>query len=295
MDQQEPVLRNISDTALWAAVHRARESERPDAVFRDPFARRLAGEHGERIALGMASNDPDWPWTCRTYLFDRFIKEQVAQGVDMVINLAAGLDARPYHMDFPPALQWVEIDLPDPLAYKEELLKADKPICSLERIPLDLSQVAARREVFERLSRRATRALILTEGLLIYLSTEDVAALAEDLARPASFQRWAIDLASPGLKGMLMRQWERQLGQAGAPFKFAPPEGPGFFTAHHWRPVEVHSLLKTAARLRRLSFWMRLLALLPASNGRQGSRPWGGICLPGSRLGVTGLQGSLSI
>jgi len=34
-------LRNISDTARWVAIYRALESERKDAVFHDPFARRL--------------------------------------------------------------------------------------------------------------------------------------------------------------------------------------------------------------------------------------------------------------
>jgi len=49
----EPLIRDISDTARWVAVYRARETERPDAVFRDPFARALAGERGERIAAAL--------------------------------------------------------------------------------------------------------------------------------------------------------------------------------------------------------------------------------------------------
>ena len=42
------VVRNISDTARWAAVFRARETERPDAMFRDPYAEGLAGTIGDR-------------------------------------------------------------------------------------------------------------------------------------------------------------------------------------------------------------------------------------------------------
>lgn len=41
MTPTEPLIRNVSDTARWVAVFRAMESERPDAVFRDPLARRL--------------------------------------------------------------------------------------------------------------------------------------------------------------------------------------------------------------------------------------------------------------
>jgi O-methyltransferase involved in polyketide biosynthesis len=58
MGQGEPAIRNISDTANWAAVYRARESERPDALFRDPFARRLAGELGERIFETLVERSP---------------------------------------------------------------------------------------------------------------------------------------------------------------------------------------------------------------------------------------------
>src|SRR5205823_13369632 len=53
MSTGDPLVRNISDTALLAAIYRARETEGSDAVFRDPFARRLAGERGDQIAKSM--------------------------------------------------------------------------------------------------------------------------------------------------------------------------------------------------------------------------------------------------
>ena len=106
----------------------------------------------------------------RTILFDELILSQVEKGADMVVNLAAGLDARPYRLPLPPALTWVEVDLPGLLDYKAEVLANDKPACVLERVPLDLSDAAARRDLFDQLGRRASRPLIVSEGLLIYLS-----------------------------------------------------------------------------------------------------------------------------
>ena len=80
----DPAIQHISDTARWAAVYRARESEREDALFRDPFARRLAGERGEHIAKATPfSEKHSWSWVTRTYLFDRIISEQIGQGADM--------------------------------------------------------------------------------------------------------------------------------------------------------------------------------------------------------------------
>jgi methyltransferase (TIGR00027 family) len=284
MSQASPpsdaLIRNISDTALWAAVYRARETERADPLFRDPFARRLAGVRGEQIATSLPFSDgATWAWVMRTYLYDQFVNEQIQQGVDMVVNLAAGLDARPYRMVLPGSLKWIEVDLAGILDYKEEILSAEKPVSQLERIRLDLSDVSGRRELFSQLGRRSAKTLIITEGLLIYLTPDEVGALARDLAAPPSFQRWLTDVASPGLLRLLQKNMGLQLEQSGASFKFGPKEGPGFFAPYGWTPIDVRSPLKAAARLKRLSFGMRLLALLPASNGAQGSRPWSGICL----------------
>ena len=162
----EPLIRDVSDTARWMAVYRARESEpdpwmavyraqeteRDDAVFRDPFARALAGERGERIAAAMPTftDENAWSFIARTYLFDRFVTRLVQHGADMVVNLAAGLDTRPYRMALPASLRWVEVDLPDILDYKEEILGDAKPVCALERVRLDLSNADARRGLFDR-------------------------------------------------------------------------------------------------------------------------------------------------
>jgi hypothetical protein len=69
------------------------------------------------------------------------------------------------------------------------------------------------------------------------------------------------------------------LKEAGSPLKFGPEEGPEFFLSAGWKAVEIHSILKTAAKLHRLpTLMLRFFALLPESNGRQGSRPWSAVC-----------------
>ena len=273
-------VRNISDTALWAARYRARETERPNGLFRDPFARRLTGERGEEVAAAFPRHDRnEWAWVMRTVLFDRFLEGRIAAGADLVVNLAAGLDTRPYRMSLPPALRWVEVDLPDLLDYKEEILAGEKPACDLTRVRLDLSDVEARRRLFGELSAKASQAVVLTEGLLIYLTAAKVGVLARDLAEQPGFRHWIFDIASPGLLKMLQREIGGKLAEAGAPLLFAPEEGPGFFQRHGWDTKAVASPLKEAARAGRLSFGLRLAAMLPESKGRQGRRPWSGVCL----------------
>jgi methyltransferase (TIGR00027 family) len=277
-----PLIRNISDTAAWVAMYRAMESERQDAVFRDPYARRLAGVRGEEIMQKMAAaRKHAWSYVARTYLFDTYIAQEIAAGADMIVNLAAGLDTRPYRMQLPSSLQWIEVDLPDLIAYKEDILRAEKPVCRLERVRLDLSDVNARRALFTELGRRAKRVMAMCEGLIIYLTADEACGLGKDLASQPAFQRWAIDLVSPRLLKMLQKEIGSPLRDAGAPLKFAPEEGPDFFTKCGWKPIEVRSMLHTASPLKRLPFMYRLFALFPDSKGTKPSQPWGGGVLLG--------------
>jgi methyltransferase (TIGR00027 family) len=275
----EPLIRNISDTARWVATYRARETERADAVFHDPFARRLAGERGEQIAKALPRRaDNSWAMVTRTHVMDEMIRTEIQRGTDMVVNIAAGLDTRPYRMQLPSGLQWVEVDLPGILDYKDEILKSETPVCLLERVRLDLSDAPARRNLFEQLGRRAKNALVITEGLIVYLEAEQVAGLAQDLAGTASFRSWLLDLPSPPLLRMLNKRMSPFFYQD-SPFKFAPEEGPEFFAQYGWKPADLRSLLKNAARLRRLPFLLRIFACLPETEKSRRKRPWSGIGL----------------
>jgi len=254
---------NISDTARWVAAYRARETERADALFRDPYARRLAGDRGEEIAKAHRFTEQhSWPMIMRTYLFDELIADELGAGSDLVVNLAAGLDARPYRLTLPDTLRWVEIDLPDLIAYKDQVLAGETPRCRLQRIALNLLDATARHEQFAAVCRDATRAIVLTEGLLIYMSADEVASLAGDLAN-AGVQRWITDLASPALLELMEREMSELVTQAGAPYKFAPADGPDFFRACGWLPTDVRSMFRTAAQLRRLPAELQAFADYP--------------------------------
>lgn len=278
MNESGSVVRDVSDTARWVAYFRARETQRPDALFRDPYAERLAGERGFQIARTLADGDKhEWAWMARTYLFDQFVSREIQDGADVVLNLAAGLDARPYRMELPSGLRWVELDLPEIVGYKEEVLSNDRPKCKLERLGLDLRNRGARRELFARVNGLGSKVVVMTEGLLIYLTNEEVASLAQDLAAHSRLRSWVIDLASPGQLKLMQRTTGKQLREAGAPFKFGPPEGQNFFSPYGWEPHDVQGMLKTAARFNRPP--AELLALLPEPTGLPGNYPWTGVCL----------------
>jgi methyltransferase (TIGR00027 family) len=272
-------IHNISDTALWVAIFRAEESERPDAVFNDPFARRLAGEKGEQIAQAISfMRKNSGSLVARTYIIDEFIKQHVADGYDMIVNLAAGLDTRPYRMQLPATLKWIEVDLPGMITYKQNMLANDKPVCDLQRISLDLSDRQARQELFSNIGAAHKKALVISEGLLIYLTEQQNAELATDLAAQQSFRRWVFDLISPGLLTVLEKEMGAYLKDSTA-FKFAPQEGEAFFNPYGWKPIESRSQFKAAAALNRLPEEYLPMADIPEPEGPKGEFPWSGICL----------------
>lgn len=245
-------LRHVSDTALWVAMYRALESERPDALFRDPYARRLAGERGAAIVSSMPrGRSMAWPMVVRTQVMDEIILRSVGQGVRTVVNLAAGLDARAFRLELPASLNWFDVDLPDMIAYRREHLASAKPVCRHEHLAADLSDPASHAAVLARVRDADGPAMVIAEGLLVYLTADQVAALARSVHREPQVRFWLIDLASPLLLKMLRRTWQPKLAAANAPMQFAPAEGTAFFAPLGWREAEFRSTWDESLRLGR--------------------------------------------
>jgi methyltransferase (TIGR00027 family) len=130
-------IQNISDTAYGVAIYRAIESERPDALFCDRFARTLAGKRGEHIVQLGGGESAGWLLVVRTCIIDRLILQSIErEGIDTVLNLGAGLDTRPYRLSLPASLRWIEVDLPAILEYKQQQLAGESPNCSI--LPISL-------------------------------------------------------------------------------------------------------------------------------------------------------------
>jgi methyltransferase (TIGR00027 family) len=263
------VLQDISDTARWVAHFRALESERDKPLFRDPYARRLAGERGRAIAEELPEGPMapmGWSVAVRTRAFDDFILEAVRlRAVHTVVNLAAGLDTRPQRLDLPSSLHWIEVDKPGIIEPKNALLANEPAACRLERVALDLSDAPARQALFARINRESSRVLIICEGFLLYLAEAEVAALAHDLRAHFPSALWLLDVVSPAVLTQMQQTWGKTLDAANASMKFAPIQGLGFFEKHGFTPLRDCTLLDEAQRLgreMRTTTLLRWLALL---------------------------------
>lgn len=260
-------IENISDTAYGVAIYRAIETERPDAHFQDLFARSLAGERGERVMRTNSSGQSGgWSFVVRTCVIDELILQSIEQKlIDTVLNLGAGLDTRPYRLSLPSSLHWIEVDLPAIIDYKKQKLANECPVCFLESVKLDLTDVTASSALFNRVNTTAKQVLVISEGLLVYLTYEQVASLAVCLHIQTNFCRWISDLASPLLVKLAQKKHSRELIVANSIQQFAPQEGTDFFHRYSWRAIEFRSVLEEAHRLHRQPplnwLWRRLAPL----------------------------------
>jgi methyltransferase (TIGR00027 family) len=241
-------IQHVSDTAIWVATYRADESERTDALFHDPLARQLSGEKGKRIAKSMKrSRYTAWSVVIRTFIIDSLIKNLVSKGVDTIVNLGAGLDTRPYRMELPSSVTWIEVDFPHLIQAKTQSLQSEKPRCQLERIALNLADRKARSELLSEIASKSKNILLLTEGVIPYLPNDEVESLAQDIRKYDSFKYWILDYFAPHIYKYLrgMKQLQK------SPFQFNPDDWFKFFDRQGWKPKAVKYLTEESERLGR--------------------------------------------
>ncbi len=225
---------DVTDTAFWVAHYRAVETKKSKALFKDPYAELLAGDKGRIIAKSMkTSRYVEWVVVLRTRIIDEFIATCIVEGeIDAVLNLGAGLDARPYRLTFPETVTWIEADYPKIIDFKNEKLKDYTPTVKLEQYKIDVANRASRTEMLNQLSSRFKKILVLTEGLVPYLTNEQTAELGNDLNTCPSIAFWIVEYFAPGVMEMIKRRGHGQMRNA--PFQFSPDNWHDFFENLGW-------------------------------------------------------------
>jgi len=187
---------HVSDTALMVAACRALETELEDAFVRDPFAARLAGERGLAILRALPhSAVTRFGLAVRTRFVDELLLEALAAyPITTVLSVGCGLDTRPWRLDLASDLYWIEIDFAGILDYKDRLMSGETPRCHLERLTVDLNDPAQRRAMYE--AAGPALALMITEGLLLYLPAATVEALAAESWNQSGVAHWISDVTT---------------------------------------------------------------------------------------------------
>ena len=161
----------------------------------------------------------------------------------------------------PPNLRWIEVDYAAVLNYKASKLGSYLPACQLESVPLDATDNDARRILLHRIAITAEKALVITEGLVVYMSHDQVASLALDLHALPPFRWWLVDLVSPTALKLMESNFVESPDSSAVKLLFAPREGPMFFQRYGWETSECLSCLEEGRRLDRWFLAKEVLAI----------------------------------
>ncbi|MHA7661641.1 SAM-dependent methyltransferase [Mycolicibacterium sp. HS_4_1] len=232
--------RAVANTGLLVAAIRADESRRPDSLFTDPFAERLAGETGRRLlaeAVAEAGDRPTRQIVVRTRFWDEALL-RATQSVRQVVILAAGMDARAFRLSWPASTTVYELDQPEVIAAKAAALDGEQPLCTRVPIGVDLTgdwTDALRSNGFDE--RQPTGWLI--EGLLQYLDEAAVRTVFERVdALSATGSVLLYDVVGKTLlDAQLLAAVRQSMARNGAPWLFGTDQ-PGELAARHgWSAV----------------------------------------------------------
>jgi methyltransferase (TIGR00027 family) len=124
------IVTGVGLTALGVATFRALETALAEPLIRDDYAELFVRAAGEPHFLDILADPPTLAGTplvpgfmgLRTKFFDDFFLSAAGDGIEQVVILAAGLDARAYRLDWPPGTVVYEIDQPDVLEFKDRVL-----------------------------------------------------------------------------------------------------------------------------------------------------------------------------
>lgn len=286
-DDTWDIATSVGSTAVWVAAARARETERPEPLIRDPYAKVLVAGAGTGVWQHML--DADFIGkiagfdaevaavfenmgnyqAVRTHFFDHYFAQASTAGIRQAVILASGLDSRAYRLDWPAGTVVHEIDQPKVLEYKSTTLTEHgvQPATALRHVPIDLRQdwpKALCEKGFDVTQQTAW----LAEGLLMYLPGTAQDRLFEqvsELSAPGS--RVAAETA-PMHAGDRRARMRERMEALRAQFDMEPTvdiqqlmyddpqraDVAAWLNAHGWTASTVTS----ASEMRRLERWVSL-------------------------------------
>lgn len=250
-----------SRTAQHNALFRALEQAQDFPLFADPFARRfLRGRYrlyGALPARPLARFiDRRWPGpraaVCvRTRYIDDRVAEALADGLDQLVILGAGLDARAHRLPGLREVRVFEVDHPATQALKRSVVPA--PYANVRYVPADLAREPLPDVLSAAGVAAGARTLVVWEGVSNYLDAASVDRTLRAVARLGTaavftyVERALLEAGGGFAGGTASLAYVRGLGE---PFTFGldPAEVPAYLSERGLELVEDVDLETAAAR-----------------------------------------------
>ena len=248
----------ISNTAYYCCGVRMLDAEHPRSLCNDHFAKRFMDERGLQIFAPFRSETmPNISNTVRCHMIDEAIRSQLAEHPNsLIISIGAGFDTRPYRIK---GGEWVEIDEPQIIEYKNEKLPIAECTNRLTRISIDF----ANETLVEKLAAYSQHQhiIIVIEGVFMYLENDTIEVTINQLQALFPKHILLCDLMTKKMFDQFAQSVHNKLVETGAPFTARPDNPATIFTQHGYVEYSSTPMFKRASELGVL--WDR--AKIPAS------------------------------
>ena len=193
-----PDLNTLSETLfipLWA---KAVEQQQPAPLLRDPVAPQMLARLDYDFGKYTKATASQAGCCGRAWLFDEEARRFTAAHPDAVIvQVGAGLDARYERLGRPQITAWYDLDLPEVIALRRELLPESGNIY--------LSESLFASDWMARAAAHGKPVLLLAEGVLMYFDENDVCAWLASLAQHLPQAELVFDIIPTILVGRAKR------------------------------------------------------------------------------------------
>ena len=242
------------ETLLATLYGRSQDAASPQPILGDDWARRTVARIDYDFAkTGMDANACA-SVSVRASLLDRWTAEFLdAHPSATVLHLACGLDARCLRVTCGPAVRWVDVDLPDVVALRRELIPAPEGDYTL----LAASATSVDEWIDDVPADRPT--IVVLEGLTMYLREEEGRRLMEAIVKRFSAVGGQLVFDAYGTIGIRLQSFVKPVKNTGSTLHWGIDDGkvleawcPGLRLVDELRALEMPGIekLPLAARMK---------------------------------------------
>lgn len=228
-------LSGVPETMLQTVYARAKESRGRGAI-RDKKAEEIVSNLDYDFSLAEKDTAMRSGVIARTIVLDRLVKTWlVAYPGAVVVNLACGLDTRCERLQG--YAHWYNLDLPETIAVREKLLAEGGAVTQIAMSAMD--------NWGGRIAQHDAPALVLIEGLTMYLSEADIKRIFAVISKRFAQVRVLVEVMNP----MVVKRFkEKSIEGSQAKFTWGIKDGAALAALlPDFRFVEEHSLTEGMA------------------------------------------------
>ena len=236
----------ISNTAYYCCGVRMEDASRNHSVCKDDYAERFMDERGRQIFEPFRSEKmANLSNIARCRLIDDYLSAELAGNNKLnIFTIGAGFDTRPYRLA---GGNWIEVDEPQIISYKNERLPVEDCSNPLRRISIDFASESLADKLEGESNGDYT--VFVIEGVFMYLDTKATKNTIDSIQNLFPKHVLYCDLMTKKFFTRFAQSVHSKLVASGGEFSTRPDFPETIFTQHNYHPMERIPMFKRAREL----------------------------------------------